>query len=94
MADDAKNTWGPFRLDWTITIPDLIALLTAVGAIVYSFAGVRQDIAVQQEQIKVHEKRITELQEADRETTKLLREMNTKLDTLIGQILARDRRDK
>lgn len=89
MSEDTTTPprFGPFLFDWTITIPDLIAILGSGVAIVMAITSLSARIEVHDARLAQHDKEIAglhradELQRADIRTD--LAEIKTRLDRLI-----------
>lgn len=86
-GEPPRKRLGPFMLDWTVTIPDLIAIGGSGVAIVMAYAALDSRLSVHDVQLRQHDKDIVDLRRADENTRSEiradLRSINDKLDRLI-----------
>ena len=91
---------GPLKFDWTITLPDLVSLLTAVVLVELAYADVKSDIRQLVTQQQYFAREISEARDEvasnkarqeliERRITDRLDQTVSKLDQLIGKVEAR-----
>lgn len=93
MTEDDRKKFGPFRLDYTVTVPDLIGIVGALIAVGLAWGALSSRLDIHEIQIKQHDKEIVELRKVDADArTELrsdLREINIKLDRLVEREVTR-----
>jgi hypothetical protein len=86
MADE-RPRFGPLVFDWTITIPDLIAILGSGAAVILAYASLDRRIEVHEVKLQQHDKELAAATRADEnarsEFRSDLREIKDRLDRLI-----------
>jgi hypothetical protein len=85
-----RMRFGPFVLDWTVTIPDLIAIVGSITAIVMAYSALAGRIEIHDVRINQHDKDIVDLRRADELTRAEIRtdlkEIKDRLDRLIERM--------
>jgi hypothetical protein len=79
-------------VDWTITLADVLAIAVAAVSLIYSFAKQGGEIELLKQTDRYHEQRLDKSEREQSELVGLVRDVNSKLDKLIGREEARNGR--
>jgi hypothetical protein len=85
--DKPRARFGPLVFDWTITIPDLVAILGSGAAVVLAYANLDRRIEVHEVKLQQHDKELAAATRADENARSEfrgdLKEIKDRLDRLI-----------
>lgn len=86
-SDKPRARFGPLVFDWTITIPDLVAILGSGAAVILAYANLDRRIEVHEVKLLQHDKELAAAGRADEnartEFRADLKEIKDRLDRLI-----------
>jgi hypothetical protein len=86
-SDKPRLRFGPLVFDWTVTIPDVIAIIGSASAIIMAYASLDRRIEVHEVKLQQHDKELAAASRADEnarsEFRSDLKEIKDRLDRLI-----------